>query len=442
MPLYLYFTLLAWKWRLGCLQVGLVLAGDVLLDDECREADCALSALQVRGKRLASEEAESRSKQAPAVGKIRLKFSSSLRSIGKEASDRVMSLPASDETGHAEQNLDLHGVSCHHLKNDLMDCIRSHGQELSSVSVHGIEPLIRARGQDVMCPKTGKLGSSYVDALQGEDHVGMSNFMLSYSWRYSVTDIVTSLVHHCQNWGREELRTYFWICCFCINQHRVKEAQDQGVNVPFEEFREAFELRVRGVGHVLALMAPWDQPVYVSRVWCVFEVFTAVNDAHCELTVILPPKEMDRFCLSISRGALDRYLWSSLEQLDVQTAEASVAADKDNILRIVAQGVGFDYLNQMVRQQLLRWLAESASREALQQFSTGDLFGDTAAEIGAQISGFLHRLGHYEKAHQLLTKARAAASSDSEEKANLLRSLAESGAPEMKVSGMCNADPW
>eukprot|EP00435_Cladocopium_sp_Y103_P072937 s246_g41.t2 len=411
MPLYLYFTLLAWKWRLGCLQVGLVLAGDVLLDDECREADCALSALQVRGKRLASEEAE---------------------------------------------NLDLHGVSCHHLKNDLMDCIRSHGQELSSVSVHGIEPLIRARGQDVMCPKTGKLGSSYVDALQGEDHVGMSNFML-------ITDIVTSLVHHCQNWGREELRTYFWICCFCINQHRVKEAQDQGVNVPFEEFREAFELRVRGVGHVLALMAPWDQPVYVSRVWCVFEVFTAVNDAHCELTVILPPKEMDRFCLSISRGALDRYLWSSLEQLDVQTAEASVAADKDNILRIVAQGVGFDYLNQMVRQQLLRWLAESASREALQQFSTGDLFGDTAAEIGAQISGFLHRLGHYEKAHQLLTKAtclqpkngestmpaelirkkaRAAASSDSEEKANLLRSLAESGAPEMKVSGMCNADPW
>jgi len=38
----------------------------------------------------------------------------------------------------------------------------------------------------------------------------------------------------------------------------------------------------------------------------------------------------------------------------------------------------------VVRQQLLRWLAESAWREALQQFSTGDLFGDTAAEIGAQ----------------------------------------------------------
>ena len=35
------------------------------------------------------------------------------------------------------------------------------------------------------------------------------------------------------------------------------------------------------------------------------------------------------------------YLWSSLEQLDVQSAEASVAADKENILRIVSEGVSW-----------------------------------------------------------------------------------------------------
>ena len=33
------------------------------------------------------------------------------------------------------------------------------------------------------------------------------------------------------------------------------------------------------------------------------------------------------------------YLWSSLEQLDVETAEASVAADKEQILQIVSNGV-------------------------------------------------------------------------------------------------------
>lgn len=42
----------------------------------------------------------------------------------------------------------------------------------------------------------------------------------------------------------------------------------------------------------------------------------------------------------------DKHLWASLEQLDVQRADASVASDKENILRIVADGVGFDCLNQ------------------------------------------------------------------------------------------------
>ena len=40
-------------------------------------------------------------------------------------------------------------------------------QEVSSVRVYDIEPAIRERGRDVMCPKTGKLGSSYVHAVQG-----------------------------------------------------------------------------------------------------------------------------------------------------------------------------------------------------------------------------------------------------------------------------------
>eukprot|EP00438_Fugacium_kawagutii_P001549 Skav232169 [mRNA] locus=scaffold4292:37479:45554:- [translate_table: standard] len=50
------------KWRMRCLhalQVGLVLSSEELLsaDDECADSaeSCALDALQVRGKRLASE---------------------------------------------------------------------------------------------------------------------------------------------------------------------------------------------------------------------------------------------------------------------------------------------------------------------------------------------------------------------------------------------------
>ena len=38
-----------------------------------------------------------------------------------------------------------------------------------------------------------------------------------YSWCYLVTDIVTSLVHHCQTWGREELRSLA-VPMICLGQ--------------------------------------------------------------------------------------------------------------------------------------------------------------------------------------------------------------------------------
>lgn len=58
-----------------------------------------------------------------------------------------------------------------------------------------------------MCPQTQKLGSSYVDALD-EDQVGLSDFMLSYSWRYRVSDIVAALLQHCSSGQHELLRSW------------------------------------------------------------------------------------------------------------------------------------------------------------------------------------------------------------------------------------------
>ena len=51
--------------------------------------------------------------------------------------------------------------------------VRMSLQEVSSVRVYDIEPAIRERGRDVKCPKTGKLGSSYVHAIQGANGGGV-----------------------------------------------------------------------------------------------------------------------------------------------------------------------------------------------------------------------------------------------------------------------------
>ena len=39
-----------------------------------------------------------------------------------------------------------------------------------------------------------------------------------------------------------------------------------------EEFFASFGQRVTNIGHMLSLMTPWDDPKYITRVWCCFEM--------------------------------------------------------------------------------------------------------------------------------------------------------------------------
>ncbi|CAE7226964.1 unnamed protein product [Symbiodinium sp. CCMP2592] len=91
-------------------------------------------------------------------------------------------------------------------------------------------------------------------------------------------DIMDTLTQYCRDANLDPKRTYTWMCCFCINQHRVKETEAAGETVPFEEFKKAFGDRVKGIGKIVAMMAPWKDPFYIKRVWCDFEMYTATSE--------------------------------------------------------------------------------------------------------------------------------------------------------------------
>ena len=84
--------------------------------------------------------------------------------------------------------------------------------------VYEVEPkVIRGKGKDVVCPRDGKLGAAYVDCVPN-DQAASASVMLSYTWSYTVGDIVDTLLEFCSTSGRDPNKTCFWICCVCINQ--------------------------------------------------------------------------------------------------------------------------------------------------------------------------------------------------------------------------------
>ncbi len=55
----------------------------------------------------------------------------------------------------------------------------------------------------------------------GGEHTGRATIMLSYTWGYTFGAIGRALTAFCAKHGLDPRTTHVWICCMCINQHRV-----------------------------------------------------------------------------------------------------------------------------------------------------------------------------------------------------------------------------
>jgi tetratricopeptide (TPR) repeat protein len=294
----------------------------------------------------------------------------------EQSSDQSIVLPSdessvlpSDEPSVLPSVTVPNGVSVHYLKTQFLREVKeTEGLNVNS-TIHEIEDLrwakhgvIRSKGASKVCPQDKRtVGAAYSDCLIGDDNVGLATFMLSYTWNYRICDIIDTLVAHCEsNKDMDQKRTYVWICCLCNNQHRVYEDRQNGGNVPFDKFHEIFRTNVVNIGHVVAMMFPWDNPQYLTRVWCVFEAYTATTESGCTLTIAMPPKERHAMMSAVvDISTLFRVLADTM----IQEAEASVPEDREKILKLVEDTVGYTKLNHSVNELIRRWVMNTLVAE-------------------------------------------------------------------------------
>ena len=219
-------------------------------------------------------------------------------------------------------------------------------------TIHDLENLkdvcslgfVRLAGINKRCPRDGRPGAAYVNCLEmDDDHVGIANFMLSYSWSYTIGDIVDTLACYCKSSGNDPKRTYVWICFLCINQHPVieqKQQQERSGRIMSTtaqsatvDFFTEFGDRVHEIGHVLAMMTPWHSPGYLQRIWCVYELYSA-HTKGCKISIVMPSREKaalerDVFGEAGEGRGVDA-LYKVFAKTSVQSARASVEVRKEH----------------------------------------------------------------------------------------------------------------
>ena len=258
------------------------------------------------------------------------------------------------------------GVSVYHLNNQFIHEVKGAGFDVNAVTAMQLEPdlsskdmgFIRKKGEHVTCPRDGKIGAAFVDCLVGQDNVGPANIMLSQTWGDSLKDIIEALYQKCAEENIDPKRAYVWMCCLCNNQHRVHQKRVAGKHVPFEEFHEIFKSNVLGIGEVWSYMSSWRDPFYLTRLWCIFEIYIANTHEGVTSKIIMPTKEKKDMIASIRQDDLNLLL-GVLSKTKIEDASASVAQDKKDILMLIQESIGYEGLNERVNVALIESVYDS-----------------------------------------------------------------------------------
>ena len=143
------------------------------------------------------------------------------------------------------------------------------------------------------------------------------------------------------------------------------------------------------------MMSPWDNPKYLERVWCVFELYMA-HKIGCQLSLVMPDDQFNAAtnALFTEVGGLNKF-YEALTRTAVEKARASEEKDRIAILGRISEDSGYAALNKRVNDLLREWVTAK-----VKQFVVGleDLASTPSDEPHLQprcYAHLFHRLGHF-----------------------------------------------
>ena len=215
---------------------------------------------------------------------------------------------------------------------------------------HMVAAVVEPFCHDRMCSRDGGRGCAYIDAVAEDGHAAPSTALISYSWSNVLSDVATSLDEWATSHGRDPADTYVWMCALCLNQLRLVQTLSPAA------LAAEFGPRVTAIGRILPLLVPWEAPVYVTRAWCLFELFTAIRHRRdVEIEMILPSSQRAAFVEAMKSGNY-ALLEAELDGIRAEDAIATKAVDLSAIRDYINElPGGFPALNETVRGCLRRW---------------------------------------------------------------------------------------
>jgi hypothetical protein len=215
-------------------------------------------------------------------------------------------------------------------------------------------------------PWTETSQCSYCDFLELQQpgmRVRKANVFISHAWKYLFVDVVDAIQSHFENYcpwhllqeDEEDAEIVVWIDVFSNNQHLAPD-------LDFELWCQTFQSAVEEFHYTVLVLAPWKDPIPLTRAWCLFEIYcTAETESLFEIA--MTNEEKVSFITEMKKGHCQEVLDTLLSTINAVRSEASHPIDREKIFEMVRKNIGFERVNSMVLSKIREWIKKTTEQE-------------------------------------------------------------------------------
>jgi hypothetical protein len=197
---------------------------------------------------------------------------------------------------------------------------------------------------------------------EGSKEVRDATIFVSHAWRYKFLDLISALKYKL---GDEAKTEVLWIDLFSNFQRvpfietasaKLKKCEEKTEEQRLKDMEEFqwwcgnFRHAIVDIGKTIAVFQPWNDPIPLTRAWCLWEIFITQYSnkftGKVQFQIAMSRNEEMEFLEKIA--ADPEYFLSMLSNIDVAKSEATKAEDKDRIFGVINQSIGFQGVNEAV----------------------------------------------------------------------------------------------
>ena len=246
---------------------------------------------------------------------------------------------------------------------------------ISAYEIDSTWTLVKVK-DEIVIPATKVKRTTYVEALGEHPHkrdgwLGKPGYFVSHWWGYSFLDLVDMIRLHSMKLKLEGITEtpYYFIDAFTVNQHLVSLGSTSDTKT-YENLVSGLKKSLLSCGTLVLCCAEggdgmpgWEYPAPIGRIWCLFELYQAI-EAKVKVDVQLAPRCEREFRFALHDGGLLR-VEDALAGIDAEMAEASVESDRVLILNDIKKRVGIIKFNKAIRKFLKLEFRSIATKETL-----------------------------------------------------------------------------